>query len=126
MEIQKLIPILVPALFIAFAALERVRPARPLPRVPRWRRKGALFFLLSGVWATAVPAACASAFRACRPIDLDGLGVIGGAAVGFVAVELVAYAWHRVRHTRLLWRVHQMHHSAERVDVYGAMYAHPL
>lgn len=50
-----------------------------------------------------------------------------GTAIAVVAGDLVAYRWHRLRHTRWLWRLaHQMHHSAERVDVFGAAYFHPL
>ena len=49
-------------------------------------------------------------------------------AGGFLALELGIYAWHRTMHnTPVLWRwFHQMHHSAERVDIWGALYFHPL
>jgi sterol desaturase/sphingolipid hydroxylase (fatty acid hydroxylase superfamily) len=42
--------------------------------------------------------------------------------------ELLVYAWHRAMHkTHWLWRsFHQMHHSAERLDSYGAFYFSPL
>jgi sterol desaturase/sphingolipid hydroxylase (fatty acid hydroxylase superfamily) len=36
------------------------------------------------------------------------------------------YWVHRLRHRAPLWRFHQMHHSAERLDVAGAFYFHPL
>jgi sterol desaturase/sphingolipid hydroxylase (fatty acid hydroxylase superfamily) len=40
----------------------------------------------------------------------------------------VLYGWHHAMHrVPLLWRTfHQLHHSAERVDVFGAFYFHPL
>ena len=43
-------------------------------------------------------------------------------------LEFVVYAWHRIMHTaEPLWRhVHQTHHSAERVDIWGAFWFHPL
>jgi len=43
-------------------------------------------------------------------------------------LELGVYVWHRTMHrTPLLWRMfHQMHHSAERIDIWGAMYFHPF
>lgn len=42
--------------------------------------------------------------------------------------ELLVYAWHRTMHrVHWIWRsFHQMHHSAERVDSYGAFYFSPL
>ena len=47
---------------------------------------------------------------------------------GFLLLELGVYAWHRTMHnTPFLWRwFHQMHHSAERVDIWGAFYFHPF
>jgi sterol desaturase/sphingolipid hydroxylase (fatty acid hydroxylase superfamily) len=41
--------------------------------------------------------------------------------------ELGMYVWHRSMHkNHRLWRVfHQMHHSAERLDTYGAFYFSP-
>src|SRR5688572_7199529 len=49
-------------------------------------------------------------------------------AGGFLALEAGIYAWHRTMHnTPFLWRwFHQMHHSAERVDIWGALYFHPF
>ena len=42
--------------------------------------------------------------------------------------ELLVYVWHRTMHRlHWLWRsFHQMHHSAERMDSYGAFYFSPL
>ena len=61
---------------------------------------------------------------------LDGstLGVAGGALVGILVYELVHYWYHRAAHgSDLLWRwAHQMHHSAESVDAFGAYYLHPI
>jgi sterol desaturase/sphingolipid hydroxylase (fatty acid hydroxylase superfamily) len=41
---------------------------------------------------------------------------------GILLYELGMYVWHRSMHkNNVLWRVfHQMHHSAERLDTYGA------
>jgi hypothetical protein len=39
----------------------------------------------------------------------------------------IGYIWHRLRHSvPLLWRFHQLHHSAERLDVSGAFLFHPI
>lgn len=46
----------------------------------------------------------------------------------FLATSFIFYWWHRAtHHFDLLWRVfHQLHHSAKRVEVLTAFYAHPL
>jgi sterol desaturase/sphingolipid hydroxylase (fatty acid hydroxylase superfamily) len=63
-----------------------------------------------------------------RWYDGTGLGVVGGAIVGFVVLELAVYAWHRSVHTfGPMWRAfHQIHHSPQRVDIPGALLFHPL
>jgi sterol desaturase/sphingolipid hydroxylase (fatty acid hydroxylase superfamily) len=61
-------------------------------------------------------------------IDGSGLGTWGGAAVGILAYEFTHYWYHRGAHAfDWLWRAgHQMHHSAESMDAFGAYYLHPV
>lgn len=61
-------------------------------------------------------------------IDGSALGVVGGALAGILVYELVHYWYHRAAHRfDWLWRLgHQMHHSAESVDAFGAYYLHPI
>jgi sterol desaturase/sphingolipid hydroxylase (fatty acid hydroxylase superfamily) len=61
-------------------------------------------------------------------IDSSRLGIAGGAIVGILVYELVHYWYHRAAHRfDVLWRwSHQMHHSAESLDAFGAQYLHPL
>jgi len=61
-------------------------------------------------------------------LDGSGLGTWGGAAVGVLVYELGHYWYHRAAHQyNWLWRAgHQMHHSAESLDAFGAYYLHPL
>jgi len=60
--------------------------------------------------------------------DLSGLGTWAGAIVGVLVYELGHYWYHRSAHTfNWLWRAgHQMHHSAESLDAFGAYYLHPV
>jgi len=50
-----------------------------------------------------------------------------GAIAGILVYESGMYIWHRTMHqNKQLWRIfHQMHHSAERLDTYGAFYFSP-
>jgi sterol desaturase/sphingolipid hydroxylase (fatty acid hydroxylase superfamily) len=56
------------------------------------------------------------------------LGTWGGALAGILVYELGHYWYHRAAHQfNWLWRAgHQMHHSAESLDAFGAYYMHPL
>ena len=118
------------AFFGAFAILvaaDWLRPARVLPPIRLWRASGLVLFVTSFLVAGMVPVLVDGWLGAHRLIDATGLGIAGGAVVGFVVLELGVYWWHRSLHRfSLLWRWHQMHHSAERIDVYGAMWFHPL
>jgi sterol desaturase/sphingolipid hydroxylase (fatty acid hydroxylase superfamily) len=60
--------------------------------------------------------------------DLTGLGTWTGALVGLLVYEACVYVYHRAIHsTDLLFRgIHQMHHSAERLDTYGAFWFSPV
>jgi sterol desaturase/sphingolipid hydroxylase (fatty acid hydroxylase superfamily) len=61
-------------------------------------------------------------------LDASGLGVAAGATLGVLVYELAHYGYHRAAHRfGWLWRLgHQMHHSAESLDAFGANYLHPI
>lgn len=114
--------------FAAFALLDFLRPARVFPKVRFWRLRGLAFFATYLVLSSLLPFVWDGWLGQHRLIDATGLGTFGGAAVGFVAYQLVAYGWHRLMHrSNLLFRwVHQMHHSAERIDIWSAMIFSPI
>jgi len=128
MNLEMIVTLAIPSTFIGLALLERIAPARPLPKVSWWKSKGAFFFVLTGVLATVAPMLWADFFVAHRLFDLSGLGIIGGAVLAFVVMQFFAYWWHRAMHkSDFLFRwFHQMHHSAERIDIFGASYFHPF
>ena len=59
---------------------------------------------------------------------LSHLGVATGALAGVLVYEGLGYFYHRSMHASdLLWRgLHQMHHSAERIDTWSAFWFHPF
>jgi sterol desaturase/sphingolipid hydroxylase (fatty acid hydroxylase superfamily) len=128
MDLETLATLSIPAMFLAFIGIEQLASARPLAKVSWWKAKGVLFFLLTVALSTVAPLLWLDFVAAHRLMNLESLGIVGGAALAVVVTQLVAYWWHRtMHHTPLLWRwFHQMHHSAERIDVFGAMYFHPL
>jgi sterol desaturase/sphingolipid hydroxylase (fatty acid hydroxylase superfamily) len=83
--------------------------------------------VLCSALAASVPAVLAmllgehAAFHVALPL-------VPAALVAYLAGDLVNYGAHRLMHTvPWLWRwTHQMHHSEERVDMWGANYLHPF
>ncbi|MEO1309456.1 MAG: sterol desaturase family protein [Pseudomonadota bacterium] len=119
---------IVAAMFAAFALLDAFAPARVLPRVRGWRLKGLL--MTAGYFAIALTAPFLwDGWLAERQLfNVEALGFWPGVAIGFLAIEVGMWAWHRTLHgVPFLWRhFHQTHHSAERIDVFGAFFFHPL
>jgi sterol desaturase/sphingolipid hydroxylase (fatty acid hydroxylase superfamily) len=125
---EDIIGIAIPGSFVLALIAERLFPARQLPRVRGWLVKGLLFFTFTGLVNALVPALVAKVVGDRAPLHLAGLGTVGGAIVGFLVADFVGYWIHRTMH-RLpwLWRwTHQMHHSAERMDLAGMSYSHPF
>ena len=125
---EDIAPLAIPVLFIAFIIYEAIRPARKLPKVSWWQLKGVLFFIMTGVIAAVLPFTWADFSQKHALLHLAGLGTVAGAVLGYLVFQLANYWWHRLQHTSsFLWRwTHQMHHSAERVDIWGVGLFHPL
>jgi len=115
-------------LFAAFAVTDLLVRARAFPDVALWPLKGLAFTALYFAVATFAPLLWDGWLGAHRLVDATVLPLWVQIAGGFVAIELGIYVWHRTMHnTPLLWRwFHQTHHSAERVDIWGALYFHPF
>lgn len=115
-------------LFAGFALLELVAHGRAFPAIARWKLKGAGFALLYFAIGTYTPLLWDGWLGEHRLVGADtlplGLQILGG----FLLLELGIYVWHRTMHkVQPLWRFfHQLHHSAERVDIWGTFYFHPL
>ncbi|HEX8639552.1 MAG TPA: sterol desaturase family protein [Allosphingosinicella sp.] len=115
-------------LFAGFAVLDLIARARAFPEVANWRLTGLAFMLLYFAAATLAPLMWDGWLGAHRLFAADTLPLWTQIAGGFFLLEFGIYAWHRTMHnTAFLWRLfHQLHHSAERVDIWGAFYFHPL
>lgn len=127
-HIEEMVPFLILGFFAVGLVVERVVPARPLPVVRRWYLRASIAFVATMAINALVPAAVAAALGRHTLLHLAGLGTLGGAALTLVVSDLFAYWVHRTQHrVPWLWRwTHQLHHSAERVDVIGAAFFHPF
>jgi sterol desaturase/sphingolipid hydroxylase (fatty acid hydroxylase superfamily) len=113
---------------LAMMVVEHVVPGRNWPRVRGWWTRA---LLLNGVQAACVVVGSVTWNRGTggrHLLDLDRLGPVAGALVGYLVMTFVYYWWHRWRHeSEFLWRwFHQVHHSAQRIEIITSFYKHPF
>jgi sterol desaturase/sphingolipid hydroxylase (fatty acid hydroxylase superfamily) len=108
--------------------IERKYAGRSWPQVRGWWARAVLLngFQVGAVWLAGV--AWNGWMSRHRPWSADKLGTWGGAFVGYIVITFLYYWWHRWRHeSPFLWRwVHQVHHSAQRIEVITSFYKHPF
>jgi len=123
-----LLSLFIPTMFAIMWLVESRQPARQYVAVKHWSLWGAAFFFLAIATAAVTPLLWSSiGLSSIRVFDLSAIG-LWGYPLGVLLTSGIAYWWHRAEHRfDILWRAtHQLHHSAQRVDVPGAFYTHPL
>jgi len=70
---EAILTALIPLTFLLMLALERIFPARPLPRVKWWLLKGFVFFVITGAFNAILPAVIGPAVSAHAPLHLASL-----------------------------------------------------
>ena len=120
--------IIVISIFFTLMIAEELFPGRPLPTIKFWKIKGITAFIIYFFLSSYLPLFWNEYLGSHQIINMSVLGNYWGALVALLVYELGVYIWHRAMHkSNLLWRVfHQMHHSAERVDTYGAFFFSPM
>jgi sterol desaturase/sphingolipid hydroxylase (fatty acid hydroxylase superfamily) len=115
-------------LYGALILLEALFPARALPKVKGWRTRALVVFACYFFLSSYLPLLWGDTLARFQLFNLEALNPFVGAGIGVLLFEFLVYVWHRTMH-RVHWiwlSFHQMHHSAERVDSYGAFYFSPL
>lgn len=120
--------IIVISIFLILLIAEELFPGRPLPKIKHWKIKGILAFVIYFYLSTYLPMIWNDTLSQYQLFNMSFLGDLGGAIVALWIYELGVYIWHISMHkSDILWRIfHQMHHSAERVDTYGAFFFSPM
>ena len=116
------------ALYGTFMLWEAVAPGRKLAKIRGWIPRALGSFAVYFYLSSYLPLIWDEYLAQYQLFDLSGLGTMTGAAIGIFVYEGLVYAWHRALHQSdwLFRSFHQMHHSAERMDTYGAFYFSPL
>lgn len=110
-------------------ALERLFPARSLPKVSGWWLR---VTIINTMQAGVVILAGLSWELWLQSDSLfhlsDRLGTAGSAFLAYLVVTFIYYFWHRWRHDiDFLWNVfHQLHHSPQRLETITSFYKHPF
>lgn len=115
-------------MFVTFAIADHIGRRTRFPEITFWRVMGVISFVLYFTIATFAPFLWDEWLGARQLIDGSVLPLWAQIVAGFLILEFGIDFWHRTMHSvDTLWRLtHQMHHSAERVDIWGAYYFHPL
>jgi sterol desaturase/sphingolipid hydroxylase (fatty acid hydroxylase superfamily) len=118
--------LIVAAAAVLLIVVERVLPAVALPHRRGWYLRMALLNLAQAAIAFLGAFSWDVWLAGMRPWRFDGHPVVG-MLIGYLAITFIYYWWHRARHEiPLLWRyLHQVHHSAARIEVLTSFYKHP-
>ncbi|MCB0277906.1 MAG: sterol desaturase family protein [Calditrichaeota bacterium] len=116
------------SMFFLFCLIDLVYRQKDYPKLKLWRSRGLIFYALYVYVAFNAPLLWDEWLSQYRLVDATSLTFGAQFILGFSILQLGIYAWHRTMHsTHFLWRTfHQLHHSAERLDIFGAFYFHPL
>jgi sterol desaturase/sphingolipid hydroxylase (fatty acid hydroxylase superfamily) len=116
------------ALIPLFLLLDLVARHKRFETTPRWRLRGLAGSAVTFAISIAVTVGWSEVLAGRSVFDGAALGTWWGALLGVLLYELAHYGYHRAVHASdRLWRtLHQMHHSPESLDAFGAYYLHPL
>jgi len=122
------VSLVVLGMYGALMLWEAILPARKLPPMKFWKLRGLTSFAVFFYLSSYLPLLWDTYLIDYQVFDLTALGTFWGALVGVMIYEFGLYIWHRSMHkNNVLWKIfHQMHHSAERMDSYGAFYFSPM
>ena len=122
------IALIILAMYAGLMIWEAVFPGRDLPKVKNWKLRGLSAFVFYFYLSSYLPLFIDPYLAPYQLFDLSATGTLIGGVIGVFILEFGIYVWHYSLHkSNFLWRaLHQMHHSAERIDTYGAFYFSPL
>jgi sterol desaturase/sphingolipid hydroxylase (fatty acid hydroxylase superfamily) len=116
-------------LYLTLYIWESIFPRnKNLPRVKYATLRGIASFAVFFYLSSYLPLLTDEFLARYQLIDMSELPLVLQVGIGLFFYQLVLYMWHRSMHASAsLWRVfHQMHHSAEKLDIPSAFYFSPM
>jgi len=116
-------------MYLALFVWEKLFPRnKNLPRIPYTTLRGVLFFAIFFYLSSYLPLLTDEYLAAYQLVDLSSWNLSAQITIGLFVYQFVIYIWHRSMHSsNRLWRIfHQMHHSAEKLDIPSAFYFSPM
>jgi sterol desaturase/sphingolipid hydroxylase (fatty acid hydroxylase superfamily) len=116
------------AIYATLMLWEYLFPARKLPPVPFWQLRGLAVFVMYFLLSSYLPLLWDVTLAQYGLLSISNQPLWLQAVAGVLMYEFIVYWWHRAMHRfSWLWHsFHQFHHSAERLDTYGAFWFSPL
>jgi sterol desaturase/sphingolipid hydroxylase (fatty acid hydroxylase superfamily) len=123
MNTEDLVALLIPLTWFAMMGIEALGTGRAWPDVRWWRTRHVAFFVMLMTINALLPGLLPPAWTDRPLVDGARLAVAGQVALGFLVLTLANALLHRAYHRfDPLWRwVHQLHHSASRLDAASAV-----
>lgn len=128
MSAEDIVGLMIPVTFLALLGVEMLaRNGRPWPEIPWWRAKGLAFFIFLMTINAVLPSLVPPEIAQYHLVDGARLGVLGGVLLGYPVLSLATALLHRAYHRYpLLWRIHQLHHAPQRMDMAGSVVFTPV
>ncbi len=116
------------AIYGTLIVIEISFPARKLPKVTGWVPISLVVFSFYFLLSSYLPLLIDPYLKPFQIANLDDRNSFLGTIFAILIFELLIYIWHKAMHKhKSLWRIfHQMHHSTERLDSFGAFYFSPF
>ncbi|MEP4889041.1 MAG: sterol desaturase family protein [Aliiglaciecola sp.] len=116
------------AIYAGLIVLEALLPGQPVKKVKGWIPKALAVFIVYFYLSTYLPLIWDKYLLPYQLVNLEDINPYISTIIAVLVFEFMIYIWHRAMHSNTwLWRAfHQMHHSAERLDTFGAFYFSPL
>lgn len=122
------ISLIVLAMYGLLMLWEALTPGRELPKIKYWKIVGLTSFVVYFYLSSYLPLIWDEYLSNYQLFNLANISTAFQVIIGILLYQFGVYVWHRSMHKNdFLWKsFHQMHHSAERIDTYGAFYFSPL
>ncbi len=99
-----------------------------LPNVKYATLRGLIAFAVFFYLSSYLPLFTDEYLASYQLLDLSGNSLVGQVAIGLFFYQFMLFLWHySMHHSNTLWKIfHQMHHSAEKLDIPSAFYFSPM